>query len=308
MLPVVTPDDVDRAADVIAPHVQVTPLLHVRGAEVGVDADLVFKLEYTQRSGSFKGRGATHFVATQDIGAAGLVAASGGNHGAAVAWAAQRFGHPCHIFVPTISSPVKVERLRQFGAEVHQIGAVYAESLAASEEWQAQSGAVGVHAYDDPVVLAGAGTCAREFWHQSGGLDAVLFATGGGGLAGGGAAWLGARTEVVCCETEGTRAYAAAVDAGGPVSVEVSGAAADALGATSIGSNPWALLSGVGATSAVVTDDDLLAAKQLLWDQFRIVVEPSAAAPVAALVSGSWRPDPGTRVGVVLCGANTTIA
>ncbi len=305
----VTPDAVDRAAEVIEPHVQVTPVVEVRAADLGleVEAEIVLKLEHLQRSGSFKGRGATHFVATQEIGDAGLVAASGGNHGAAVAWAAQRFGHRCHIFVPTISAPAKVDRLRQFGAEVHQIGDVYAESLAASEEWREQSGAVGVHAYNDPVVLAGAGTCAREFWLQSGGLDAVLFATGGGGLAGGGAAWLGARAEVVCCETEGTRAYAAAVEAGEPVAVEVSGAASDALGATSIGQQPWVLLSDVDATSAVVSDEQLLDAKALLWDRYRIVVEPSAAASMAALLSGAWRPEPGSRVGVVLCGANTTI-
>lgn len=305
----VTRDEVDRAATVIEPHVQSTPVVEIRAADLGIDADveIVLKLEYLQRSGSFKGRGATHFVATQEIGPAGLVAASGGNHGAAVAWAAQRFGHPCHIFVPTISAPAKVDRLRQFGAEVHQVGDVYAESLAASEEWRERSGAVGVHAYNDPVVLAGAGTCAREFWLQTGGLDSMLFATGGGGLAGGGAVWLGDRTEVVCCETDGTRAYAAAVESGGPVAVQVSGAAADALGATSIGEQPWRLLHEVGATSAVVSDDQLLDAKALLWDRYRIVVEPSAAASMAALVSGAWRPQPGTRVGVVLCGANTSM-
>ncbi|MEM7285937.1 MAG: serine/threonine dehydratase [Actinomycetota bacterium] len=302
-------DDVDRAAAVIEDHVQSTPVVEVRAADLGIDVDaqIVLKLEYLQRSGSFKGRGATHFVATQDIGPAGLVAASGGNHGAAVAWAAQRFGHPCHIFVPTISAPAKVDRLRQFGAEVHQVGDVYADSLAASEEWRDRFGAVGVHAYNDPVVLAGAGTCAREFWMQSGGLDAILFATGGGGLAGGGAAWLGDRTEIVCCETEGTSAYAAAVEAGQPVDVQVSGAAADALGATSIGEQPWMSLSDVGASSAVVSDHQLLDAKALLWDRYRIVVEPSAAASMAALVSGAWRAEPGARVGVVLCGANTTI-
>lgn len=305
----VTADAVDRAAAVIEPHVQVTPVMEVQAADLGVDVDaqIVLKLEYLQRSGSFKGRGATHFVATQDIGPAGLVAASGGNHGAAVAWAAQRFGHACHIFVPTISAPAKVDRLRQFGAEVHQVGDVYADSLAASEEWREETGAVGVHAYNDPVVLAGAGTCAREFWQQCGGLDSVLFATGGGGLAGGAAAWLGDRAEIVCCETDGTRAYAAAVEAGAPVAVEVAGAAADALGATSIGAQPWSLLCNVGATSAVVSDDQLLHAKAVLWDRYRIVVEPSAAASMAALLSGAWRPRPGTRVGVVLCGANTSI-
>lgn len=304
----VSPADVDRAAGVIEPHVVRTPIVELDGADVGLRGiTVVFKLEYLQRSGSFKGRGATHFVATQEIADAGLVAASGGNHGAAVAWAAQRFGHPCHIFVPTISAGAKVQRLRDFGAEVHQVGAVYGEALEASQDFLAEHGGTSVHAYNDPVVLAGAGTCGREFWQQSGGVDAMLFATGGGGLAAGGAAWLGDRTEIVCCETAGTRAYAAAVEAGAPVDVEVSGAAADALGATSIGERPWELLSEVEATSSVVDDTQLLAAQALLWDRFRIVVEPSAAASMAALLSGAWRPEPGARVGVLLCGANTTI-
>ena len=284
--------------------------MELSGPDLGFDdgVTFVFKLEYLQHSGSFKARGATHFVGTQPIADAGVVAASGGNHGAAVAWAARRFGHVANIFVPTISSPAKVERLRTYGAVVHQVGAVYAESLQAAEAFQADTGATSVHAYNHPVVLAGAGTTALEFEAQAGPLDAVLIACGGGGLAGGMACWLGDRTEMVVCETDGTRAYAAAKAQGRPVPVEVSGLAADALGATEIGEMAWRALSGVGAKSVTVTDDELADAKARLWDDFRIVVEPSAATPMAALWSGRWNPEQGQRIGVLLCGANTPLA
>jgi threonine dehydratase len=302
----VTPEQIESAADTIAAHVRHTPVLEVSGSEFDIDATVALKLEHHQFSGTFKARGASHFMATKEIGPAGVVAASGGNHGAAVAWAAREFGHPAHIFVPTISAPAKVERLRSYGASVHQIGSVYAEALAAAEAFQTETGATPIHAYNDPVVVTGAGTCGFEFDRQSPGLDAVLVACGGGGLAGGLAAWFGTRTEIVVCETTGTMSYAAACEKGEPVDVEVSGIAADALGATRIGTVPWELLSGIGATALVVSDEELHEAQRRLWDQFRIVVEPSAAAPLAGLLSGRWTP-PSTRIGLVICGANTAI-
>lgn len=304
----VTPRDIEAAAEALRPHLRHTPVIEVPGSEIGVDATLVFKLEYLQHSGSFKGRGATHFVATQPIAPNGIVAASGGNHGAAVAWAAQRFGHEAHIFVPTTASPAKVDKLRQFGATVHSAGDVYGDAFAASREYLETHRATAIHAYDDPIVMAGAGTCARELDLDAPGLDAVILACGGGGLAGGNAAWYGDRAETVAVETDGTATYAAAVAHGEPAPVEVSGVAADALGATRLGATPYRALAAVDATSVIVSDADVVAARLHLWSWLRIVVEPAAATPLAALMTGAWKPRrAGDRVGVVLCGANTTL-
>ena len=291
---------------------RVTPIVEMPAADLidlpqWADTSIVLKLEQLQHSGSFKARGAAHFIATQTIGADGVVAASGGNHGAAVAWAAERFGHAANIFVPTIAAPAKVEVLRRFGATVHQQGGMFSEAHAASLEWQAGHDATAIHPYNDPVVMAGAGTASRELERQAGLLDAVLVACGGGGLAGGAASWFGTRVEVVACETEGTATYAGAVAAGEPTDVEVSGLAADALGATKLGENPWNALHAVDAPSVVVSDEQLAEAQQRLWDQLRLVVEPAAAAPIAALIAGTWTPRArlAGRVGVILCGGNT---
>lgn len=297
--------DIERAAAAIGDIVRPTPILEIPGDELGVEATIVLKLEFVQHSGSFKARGAAHYLATQDIAPAGVIAASGGNHGAAVAWAAHRFGRPANIFVPEVAAPAKIERLRSYGATVHRGGAVYADALAASRAFLEGADATAIHAYDDPVVMAGAGTCAREFEAQAGPLDAVLLACGGGGLSGGAASWLGDRTELVCCETPGTATYAAAVRAGGPVEVEISGLAADALGASRLGANPWAALSAAGARSAIVGDGAVGRAQEFLWTHLRVLVEPAAATPVAVLLERAWQPPAGARVGVVLCGANT---
>lgn len=307
-----TPQLIASAAESIRGHVRVTPIVELPASDLTdhpawADTSLVLKLEHLQHSGSFKARGAAHFVATQPIGASGVVAASGGNHGAAVAWAADRFGHAANIFVPTIAAPAKVEMLRRFGATVHQQGAVFREAHAASQSWQKANDATAIHPYDDPVVMAGAGTTSQEFERQAGLLDAVLVACGGGGLVGSAAAWFGRRVEVVACETEGTATYAGAVAAGGPTDIDVSGLAADALGATRLGMHPWQALHAVGAPSVVVTDEQLADAQQRLWDRLRLIVEPSAAAPIAALIAGNWVPRArlAKRVGIILCGGNT---
>ncbi len=307
-----SPIDIERAAAVIRPHTRVTPIIEVLASDLTdqpslADTTLVLKLEHLQHSGSFKARGAAHFLATRDIGPAGVVAASGGNHGAAVAWAADRFGHAANIFVPTIAAPAKVDRLRANGAVVHQEGSVFTEAHAASVEWQSQHAATAIHPYDDPTVMAGAGTCSRELEHQAGLVDAVLVACGGGGLAGGAASWFTNRVEVVACETAGTATFATALRNDGPTDIEVSGLAADALGATRLGANPWHALSTAGAVSVVVSDEELVAAQLVLWDRLRLIVEPSTAAPVAAILAGRWRPRSTLthRLGVVLCGANT---
>ncbi len=291
----------------------------VPGSEFGVDGTITLKLEYLQQSGTFKARGATNFMVANDISPAGVTAASGGNHGAAVAWAAQQLGHKATIFVPTISSPAKVDRLRSYGADVHQVGSVYSESLLHCEQFQAETGATAIHAYNDPVVVAGAGTTGLELDQQCGSdkpINSVLVACGGGGLIAGVASWFGSSTPatgtssapiVVACETETTTAFAKAKAAGHPVDVEVSGVAADALGATSIGKIPFDILNTVDAKSVLVTDDAVVDAQNLLWERFRIVVEPSAAVPIAAVVSGRWAGSPDSHIAIVVCGANTAV-
>lgn len=320
----VTRSDIKAAADRLQPRIRRTPVLTVPGAEFGSphvpdDATVSLKLEYLQHSGTFKGRGAMHFMLTNEISSAGVTAASGGNHGAAVAWAAQQLGHRATIFVPTISAPAKVDRLRSYGAEVIQTGAVYAESLAACDEHQASTGATGIHAYEAPEVFAGAGTTGREFELQVADqglptLDALLVACGGGGLVGGIATWFNSGLPslfeevpptIVACETHDTAAYAEAQQAGQPVDVAPKGIAADALGASRIGTLAFAALQGAQAQSALVDDEAVLAAQRDLWGRFRIVVEPSAAVPVAALRSGAFEVEPGHHIGVVVCGANT---
>ena len=311
MTTVPTPADIAAAAAAIGPHVRRTPIIEVPGAGLGVDATLVFKLEFLQVTGAFKARGAVHYAATQQIAPAGIVAASGGNHGAAVAYAAREFGHDAHIFVPTTANPSKVERLLSLGAHVHSIGVTYGDARDAADEYLAEHDATSIEAFDDPVVMAGAGTVAMELDEdaRSAGrpLDAMLLAVGGGGLAGGAAAWCGHRMRIVGCETAGTASYAAAVEAGTPVTVPVSGVAADHLGARRIGAVPWAALSGVDAESVVLTDDEVLEAQARLWRLLRVVVEPGVAAPFAALLTGRWTPEPGSRIGVVLCGANVVM-
>ena len=303
-----TPADIEAAALAIKPHVRRTPVIEIPGETLGLDVTLVFKLEYLQVTGAFKARGAVHYVATQEIAPTGIVAASGGNHGAAVAYAAQRFGHEAHIFVPTTANPSKVERLIQLNAHVHRVGTTYPEAREASYTYLSEHAATQIEAYDDPIVMAGAGTLAREFEADGVSEDgrplvAMLVAGGGGGLAGGAAAWCEDRMRIVGCETVGTASYAASVEAGEPTSVPISGVAADHLGAQ-IGRVPWASLSAHHVESAVVTDEEVLDAQARLWRLLRVVVEPGVAAPFAALMTGRWVPEPGARIGVVLCGAN----
>lgn len=303
--------DVDAAAEVLGDDIRATPVLTISGSELGLSPEvrLHCKLEFLQHSGTFKGRGALHAArrALADdphLEQVGFIAASGGNHGAAVAWAAQRLGVPAEIFVPTISAPAKVERLHDYGATVRQVGAVYAEALQASRERQRETGAASIHAYDQFETLAGAATLAREFDQQIPNLDAIVVSCGGGGLAAGLACWFGAGVELAICETPGTAAFARAVECGEPVPVEVSGIAADALGATQIGNLPWTALSSVDSRPVLIPDDEVVAAQDWLWTNLRILVEPSAAAPIAALRTRGWEPRGHRNIGVVICGAN----
>ena len=301
---------VEAAAARIAGRVRVTPVLKPDTGAPGLgDIVLTLKLESLQHAGSFKPRGALNRVlAAGTLPGAGLIAASGGNHGAAVAWVAGTLGVRAEIFVPAIASPSKIARLRDFGASVHVGGADYTEALAACETRRVESGALAVHAYDDADVVAGAGTLAREFEQQTGALDTVLVAVGGGGLLGGLLAWWGERVRVIAVESAGCPTLHAALAAGHPVDVAVSGLVADSLGARRIGAIGWQLVQRYPVTSLLVDDNVIRAAQRGLWRDVRVVAEPGGATALAALLGGAYRPAPGERVGVIVCGGNADLA
>jgi threonine dehydratase len=263
------------------------------------------KLEFLQVSGSFKARGAFFNLLTRGEPGQGVVAASGGNHGAAVAYAAQRLGRPARIFVPSISSPAKLEKIRGYGAEAIVGGATYVDALRASEAWIAKTGDMSVHAYDQPETLIGQGTVALELARQAPGIDVLLVAVGGGGLIGGIAAFFAGSVEVIGVEPERAPTLHHALAAGRPVDVEVAGIAADSLGARRIGENVLPIARRFVSRSVLVTDMEIVAAQRALWDVMRVVAEPGGAAAFAALLSGRYQPAPGARVAVLLCGANT---
>src|SRR4051794_13304854 len=239
---VVGPDDVEAAGSRIAGHIRTTPVLELESGALDLDFPIALKLELTQRTGSFKLRGAFSAMLASEVPQAGVVAASGGNFALAVARAAADLGHPATIFVPDASPPAKVERLKRSPAEVIVAGAVYDDALAACREHSQGSGALELHAFDDRLIVAGQGTCAREFAHQAPDLDTVLVGVGGGGLCAGAAAWFGDRVKVIAVEPETSQAYRAALEAGEPVEVEVGGVAADSLGAKRVGATPWATM------------------------------------------------------------------
>ncbi len=297
---------IEAAARRLIPHIRGTPVLAMANDDHPCDATVILKLEFLQHSGSFKARGAFNRLLTANIGPEGVVAASGGNHGAAVALAAQRLGVPATIFVPQATPASKLQRIRAYGAQVVQGGAGYAAALKACDAYRARTGALGVHAYDDPAVLAGQGTVAREFEAATHGLTHVVVAVGGGGLVGGIGTWFeGSPTRVVAVEPASCPTLHAALRAGRPVPVEVGGVAADSLGARTVGTLAFDVAQRTGMTSVLVDDAAIVAAQRTLWDRLRIVAEPGGAAALAALLSGAWTPPAGSRVGVVLCGANT---
>ena len=295
---------VEAAWGLIRPHVRRTPVIELPAGSLGVAAPLALKLESLQLSGSFKGRGAFHKLLASKVPPAGIVAASGGNHGAAAAYAARALGHTAEIFVPTIAAPAKVARLRSYGATVHQIGAVYAEARAASEKRAAETGALIVPAYEDEVVFAGAGSVALEFAEQAT-FDTLLVAVGGGGLIAGCAAAIGEGTKIVAVETEGTPTLHEALKAGRPVDVAISGIAADALGASRIGTPNFEVAQKLVKQSVLVNDDAVRAAQRALWEELRVVAEPAGATGLAALMAGAYKPAAGERVATLVCGANT---
>lgn len=300
--------EIQDAGRRIARYVRRTPEMALEEGAWGIDARIFLKLENLQHTGSFKPRGAFNCVLSSAVPPAGLIAASGGNHGAAVAYAAQQLGLPAEIFVPTISPRNKVERLRQYGATVNVTGRDYAEALAASKERAAQTGALPIHAYDDPHVLAGQGTLAMEWEQQVRGLETILIAVGGGGLIGGVASWYQERVRVIGVEPERAPTLHRALEAGRPVDVDVSGVATDSLGARRAGDLMFPIAQTFVDRVVLVSDDQIVAAQKALWQKLRIVAEPGGATALAALLSGAYTPQPGERVGVVICGANTDLS
>ena len=286
-------------------HVRHTPLLRVQGREFGIDSPVALKLELLQHAGSFKPRGAFNRLLSLEALPARVIAASGGNHGAAVAYAARALGIVAEIFVPETTPAAKVARIASYGAQVSRIGSAYAEALAASRARQAETGALEIHAYDHPDVLAGQGTVGREFEMDAPDLTHVLVATGGGGLIGGIAAWYAGSARVVSVEPEGCPTLHTALRQGQPVDAPVGGVAADSLGARQVGAEMFPIAQAFVSDAVLVTDDSILAAQKILWDQFRLIAEPGGATALAALLSGRFIPPPGARVGVLVCGANT---
>ncbi|MTA15449.1 MAG: pyridoxal-phosphate dependent enzyme [Actinobacteria bacterium] len=291
----------------VSPFVRRTPIISTRPGELGLSHGVALKLELLQYTGSFKVRGAFHKILTaaqRGIPEAGLVAASGGNHGAAVAFAARRLGHRAEIFVPSTSPLMKRDRIASFGAIVHVVDGLYDDAQAAANAHQFETGALLVHPYEDVDVVAGQGTMAAELGDQLDSYDTLLVATGGGGFTAGQAAWVRDTRKVVSVEPVTSQCLRAAVTAGELVDVTVSGVASDSLGARRLGAVAWSVVRHFVDQAVVVTDDDIRAAQRALWDELRLVAEPGGATALAALRCGAYVPERGERVVVVVCGSN----
>jgi len=279
----------------IRPYVRRTPIV--------AEGNLIFKLELLQHSGSFKARGAFANLLTREVPAAGVVAASGGNHGAAVAYAAQKLGKPARIYVPKVSSPAKIDRIRSYGAELVIAGERYADALAASEKWAADSGAMQVHAYDQEGALLGQGTVGLEFEEQAS-LDTLLVAVGGGGLIGGIAAWYSGTVRIIGVEPVLAPTLTKALEAGKPVDAPAGGIAADSLAPKQVGKLMFPIARKYVEKVLLVEDDEIQAAQKELWERFRLVTEAGGAAAYAGL--RQYQPERNERIGVLVCGGNTT--
>lgn len=304
----ITRERIRAVERVIRPHIRRTPLIGADAAEFGLPPGrLLLKLELMQHSGSFKARGAFANLLLRDVPAAGVVAASGGNHGAAVAYAAARVSVPATIFVPAVTSPAKAERIRDYGATLVVAGERYDDALAASQAHARATGAMAVHAFDQPETLLGQGTVGLEFEEDAPEVDTLLVAVGGGGLIGGIAAWYAGRLKIVAVESDGAPTLHAAFGAGHPVDAPAGGIAADSLAPRSIGDLVFPIVQAFVAPEVVlVTDDEIRSAQKALWSGMRLVTEPGGAAAFAALLSGRYRPRPDERVAVLVCGGNTT--
>jgi threonine dehydratase len=301
--------EIQDAGRRIAAHVRRTPVMALEEKAFGIDAKVFFKLECLQHTGSFKPRGAFNCILSSSVPPSGVIAASGGNHGAAVAYAAQKLGHRAEIFVPTITPAAKVERLKQYGAAINITGKDYAEALEASRERAGQTGAVSIHAYDDRRVLAGQGTLGMELEEQIRSLDSILIAVGGGGLIGGCAAWYQERVRVISVEPERAPTLHHALAAGQLVDVETGGIASDSLAARRAGELMFPIAQKFVTQALLVTDEQIVEAQKALWQKLRLIAEPGGATAFAALLSGVYKPRAaGERIGVVLCGSNADLA
>jgi threonine dehydratase len=302
----VNPEKIAACERIIRPYIRRTPVLAIDGADVGLRlGKLWLKLELMQHSGSFKARGAFANLLTRKVPAAGVVAASGGNHGAAVAYAAMVLKMPAKIFIPSVASEAKVQRIRDYGADLVITGERYADALAASEAWVERTGAMPVHAFDQDETMLGQGTIGIELDEQAPEIDTLLVSVGGGGLIGGLAGWYASRIKVVGVEPEAAPTLTKALQAGRPVDAEAGGIAADSLAPRRIGERVFPIAQRHVRETVLVTDDAIRQAQKALWQAARIVVEPGGVAAFSALLSGAYQPQPGERVAVVLSGGNT---
>ena len=293
---------------IIRPYIRRTPILEVDGADFGLDSiRITFKLELFQHAGSFKARGAFTNILTREVPAAGVVAASGGNHGVAVAFAAMKLGKPATIFVPSVASKTKLDRIRHSGAELVIVGDRYADSLEASEAWTVKSGALPIHAYEGDATLLGQGTLGMELEEQAPELDSLLVAVGGGGLIGGVASWYQNRVKVIAVEPTEAPTLQNALKAGRPVDSLAGGIAADSLAPRQVGQQMFPIAQKYVHSALLVSDEEIIAAQKKLWETIRVVAEPGGATAFAGLLSGRYKPEPGERVGIIVCGGNTDI-
>jgi threonine dehydratase len=304
--PPVTPADIDAARARIEGRVRRTPVLELEPGAFGVPGRIVFKLELLQHTGSFKVRGAFNRMLAAEVPETGVIAASGGNFGLAVAYAARELGHKAEVFVPETSPPLKAQRIQEQGADVRLVPGYYDDALGASRDRAEETGALVMHAFDQPEVVAGQGTIGAELSEDVPDADTVLVAVGGGGLIAGIAAWFQGRTRVVGVEPDQCPTMSEALRVGRPVHVEIGGYAADSLGTKQAGEIAFAIASRYVEHVLLVTDDAFLDAQRRLWEEARLIAEPGGAAALAALISGRYRPDPDERVVVLLCGANTS--
>ncbi len=286
----------------VTPHIRRTPVATVHA--FGLPYKVELKLEHLQHTGSFKARGAFNTLLSQKVPQAGLVAASGGNHGAAVAYAGSQLGHKARIYVPEMAGPAKINLIESLGADLHVVEGAYANALNAAKVYEAETGAMQIHAYDAPGTVAGQGTCMAEWEAQGLEADTVLIAVGGGGLISGAMAWLDGRRKIMAVEPETCNALHAARNEGKPVDVDVSGVAANALGARRIGDICFDLAKQHSIETVLVSDEAISRAQRTLWKELRQLVEPAGAAALAALMSGAYRPAKGERVAVLVCGGN----
>jgi threonine dehydratase len=303
----ISAEQIRSTYQIIRPHIRRTPIIEVDGADFGIKAArLILKLESLQHAGSFKSRGAFTNLLTRKVPAAGVVAASGGNHGAAVAFAAMRRKVPARIFVPTVASATKIQQISDYGAELVISGERYADALAASEGWVVQSGAMPIHAFDQEETLLGQGTLALELEEQAPDITTLLVAVGGGGLIAGISAWYHGRINVVGVEPELAPTLTRALAAGRPVDAEAGGIAADSLAPRRVGELVFPMIQRHVSATVLVSDDAIRDAQRLLWQMLRVVAEPGGAAALAALTSHRYVAAPHERVAVLLCGGNTT--